>query len=115
MIIYVDNQTLGQEVWFDNLMIGHYFGAVAQEDHYYPFGLTLLTSVAAGATDQPMKYQGIELERHFGLETYETAFRGLDPQLGRFSSIDPKVDQFVFQSPYVAMDNNPVRKIDPLG
>lgn len=64
---------------------------------------------------QPYKYQGIELEKHFGLETYETFYRGLNPQIGRFNSIDPLADMFTHQSPYVSMNNNPALFIDPEG
>jgi RHS repeat-associated protein len=63
----------------------------------------------------PYKYQGVALERNFGLETFETFYRGLDPQIGRFNSIDPKAAKFFATSPYASMDNNPVSNVDPLG
>ncbi len=72
-----------------------------------------MNTSAASNTGQPYKYQGIELEKHFGLETYETFYRGLDPQLGRFNSIDPKPNYDI--SPYASMGNNPVLLTDPLG
>jgi len=114
VIVYVDNQTMGKDVWFDNVQVLHYNTQVLEENHYYPFGLTI-SSTAAGVTGQPYKYQGIELERHFGLETYETFYRGLDPQLGRFNSIDTKSELVYSMSPYVAMGNNPVIYTDFLG
>ncbi|MBL7705931.1 MAG: hypothetical protein JNM21_10350 [Taibaiella sp.] len=114
LVVYVDNQTMGKDVWFDNVQVLHYNTQVLEENHYYPFGLTLSTT-AMGITQQPLKYQGIELEKHFGLETYETFYRGLDPQLGRFNSIDPEAEQFYSLSPYVSMNNNPVSYIDPEG
>jgi RHS repeat-associated protein len=64
---------------------------------------------------QNYKYQSIELEKHFGLETYETDYRGLDPQLRRFNQIDPLAELFPYQSVYAAMDNNPVSNTDPDG
>jgi RHS repeat-associated protein len=114
LIVYVDNQSLGKDVWFDNIQILHYNAEVQEETHYYPFGLAL-TSSAMGVTEQPYKYQGIELEKHFGYEMYETFPRSLDPQLGRFNSIDPKAEKYYSFSPYVSMGNNPVSYIDPLG
>lgn len=68
-----------------------------------------------GTIMQPYKYQGIELERNFGLETYETFYRGLDPQLGRWNGIDIKSEKYYHLSPYAAMANNPVMLVDPLG
>jgi RHS repeat-associated protein len=116
VIIFIDNQSLGKQVWFDNVMVGHYRGEVAEENHYYPFGLTLETSpMVTGVTNNPLKYQAVELEKHFGLETYETFFRGLDPQLGRFNSIDPKAENHFDINPYVSMGNNPVLNVDPRG
>lgn len=101
-------------VWFDNVQVLHYNTQVLEENHYYPYGLTVSAS-AMGMTQQPLKYQGIELEKNFGLETYETYYRGLDPQLGRFNSIDPKAEKYYSTSPYVSMDNNPILNIDPRG
>jgi hypothetical protein len=49
------------------------------------------------------------------LETFETFYRGLDPQIGRFNCVDPLADFIDYQSPYVSMDNNPVFYVDPDG
>ena len=48
---------------------------------------------------------------------YETKYRQLDPQLGRWRTVDPKADTdyLVSQSPYSSMDNNPILKNDPNG
>jgi RHS repeat-associated protein len=116
LLVYIDNQSIGKDVWFDNLSVSTYASNVIEEDHYYPFGLTLNTSpLQTGMKEQNYKYQNIELEKHFGLETYETPNRGLDPQLGRFNQVDPKAELTYDISTYAAMDNNPVLKTDPLG
>ncbi|WP_158605983.1 DUF6443 domain-containing protein [Taibaiella sp. KBW10] len=113
VVVYVDNRSIGTDVWFDNVQVSHYSGQVLEEDHYYPFGLAI-TDNAAG-NSQPYKYQGIELEKNFGLETYETFYRGLDPQLGRFNQLDPKAEVDLSLSPYVSMRNNPASYTDPMG
>ncbi|WEK17959.1 MAG: DUF6443 domain-containing protein [Candidatus Pedobacter colombiensis] len=115
LIVYIDNQSIGKDVWFDNLSLNMYTSEVTEEDHYYPFGLTVNMFTNTGVAANPYKYQGITLEKHFGLETYETFFRGLDPQLGRFNSIDPKAATNTSISPYAAMENNPVLFTDVLG
>ena len=43
-----------------------------------------------------------------GGNSYTTEFRQLDPRLGRWLSIDPKVTSMPWQSPYCSMDNNPI-------
>jgi RHS repeat-associated protein len=59
--------------------------------------------------------QNKEFSDGTGLETYETGFRMLDPQLGRFTQIDPLADMTHFQSAYQFADNDPVSGNDPTG
>jgi len=50
-----------------------------------------------------------------GLEMYETPFRGYDPQLGRFSQVDPLADILEGFSPYSFALNNPISYNDAWG
>jgi RHS repeat-associated protein len=47
--------------------------------------------------------------------SYTTEFRQYDPRLGRWLSLDPLFQNFPWQSPYVAFDNNPIVNNDPRG
>lgn len=62
-----------------------------------------------------MGYQGSERDDEVsgGGNSYTTFFRGLNPRLGRWLSIDPKYKHN--ESPYADMGNNPIYFIDPLG
>jgi RHS repeat-associated protein len=112
-------------VFFDNFTVQYKQGPVLEENHYYPGGLTM-----AGISDKALKTsyaenkyrwnKGSELQnKEFsdgsGLELYETFYRSLDPQLGRFWQIDPLVLKYPEWSPYVYGIDNPIRFNDPDG
>ena len=88
---------------------------------YSPFGVQLSgrTFTASGVTKKYRRgYQGSEMDNEVKSgegNSYTTEFRQLDPRLGRWLSIDPKVSSMPWQSPYCSMDNNPVLLNDPLG
>jgi RHS repeat-associated protein len=60
-------------------------------------------------------YQGSEMDKEVKGDgnSYTTTFRQLDPRLGRWMSLDPKVT--AWESPYVSMGNNPITQNDILG
>ncbi len=113
---------------------------VLEENHYYPFGLkhtnynsnikaygvenegeqievALKTPFGEQgiATEYTNKYKfnGMEYQDELGLNLYDMDMRDYDPAIGRWTGIDP-VTHFS-QSPYCAMDNNPVFWSDPSG
>ncbi|MBI1836359.1 MAG: hypothetical protein HYR91_03740 [Flavobacteriia bacterium] len=47
--------------------------------------------------------------------SYTTEFRMLDPRIGRWLSLDPLMSKYPWQSPYVSMDNSPIRISDHKG
>ncbi|HVY74704.1 MAG TPA: DUF6443 domain-containing protein [Puia sp.] len=123
LYIWVSNETPNWNVFFDNLRVAHYTGPMLEETHYYPFGLTMagISSKALKPYYTENKYRwnkGSELQnKEFsdgsGLEMYETHFRELDPQLGRWWQIDPKPDES--QTLYGSMDDDPILRNDPDG
>ncbi len=145
LYVWVSNETQGWDVFFDNFSVYYKQGPVLEENHYYPFGLTM-----AGISDKAIKTsyaenkyrynKGSELQNkefidQSGLEWYETHYRMLDPQLGRWNQIDPKCEAAInpaakenenaedeaevggleSMSPYASMGNDPIHHNDPDG
>ncbi|MCR9064911.1 MAG: DUF6443 domain-containing protein [Cytophagales bacterium] len=86
--------------------------AVVQENHYYPFGAVMEGVGVTGDWYREL-YQGNELVKFNGYETYDFNLRQYDPWEGRFASIDP-VD-FYSLSGYAGMLNNPLSYTDKNG
>jgi len=74
-----------------------------------------ISSKALNSAPENKKYNGIELNDDLGLNTYDAFFRNLDPQIGRWWQIDPKIESMEMWSPYASNYNNPIRFSDPLG
>jgi RHS repeat-associated protein len=116
--IYVSNETPLWDVFFDNLQVSHTKSPLLEETHYYPFGLTMagISSKTVGKLRNKFKFNaGTELNEEFDLHYYETNFRSLDPQVGRFWQIDPMAEAVLEYSPYSYANNNPITFNDPLG
>ncbi len=91
---------------------------IVQENHYYPFGLNIqgLEFVLPNTdTNTTHLFNGKSLLLKNYLEYFDHGSRFLDPQIGRWHTMDIMAGQFISQSPYVAMQNNPVNNIDPNG
>ena len=117
--IYTSNES-GQDVFFDNLIVTHNGGALLEETHYYPFGLTM-AGISRNAlkgkqySENRKKYNGIDFSEDLNLHQYDAFHRTLDPQIGRWKQIDPKIDHMESWSPYVSNYDNPIRYSDSLG
>ncbi|GAA0563630.1 RHS repeat-associated core domain-containing protein [Chitinophaga japonensis] len=117
LYVYTSNETQ-QDVFFDNVVVNTIQGPLLEETHYYPFGLTMngISSNALKGVNYPenrKKYNGIEHTTDLDLNQYDAFYRNLDPQIGRWWQVDPKPTDW--ESPYIAMSNNPIRYKDFLG
>jgi RHS repeat-associated protein len=77
---------------------------------YYPFG-EVMPGRNSNPTDHLYGYQGQEKVGN-GSKWYNFNLRMYNPALGRFNTIDPYSQ---FNSPYLAMANNPISFVDPDG
>ena len=83
---------------------------------YYPFGAPYADPAAVlNASLQSYKYNGKELDRMHGLDTYDYGARQYDPILGRWERVDPLCEKYYSVSPYAYCHNNPVMYVDPNG
>jgi RHS repeat-associated protein len=117
--IYFTNES-DETVYFDNFYLSHERGPIVEETHYYPFGLTMAgissKAVGFGGVENKKRFNGgTELNTAFDINLYETNFRSLDPQLGRFWQVDLYGDITAESSPYAFGNNNPLTFNDPLG
>ncbi len=88
-------------------------GTIYQVTDYYPFGAPYADPDAVLSADrQPYKYNGKELDRMHGLDTYDYGARQYYSILGRWDRMDPLCEKYYSLSPYNYCGGNPVNAID---
>ncbi len=104
LYVYVsyENQSTN-EVFFDDIQVTLTESPIVQENHYYPFGLTLTGIGKQGSN--PWKFGEQEEQNELNLSWYGYRFRSHDPALGRFIQIDPLADDFPYNSTYSFSEN----------
>jgi RHS repeat-associated protein len=89
-------------------------GTIEQINHYYPFG-GLMGESKNLSSNQRYKYNGKELDRMNGLDSYDYGARLHNAPVGRWMSVDPLAEVDYNISPYVYCGDNPVIYTDPTG
>ena len=91
-------------------------GILCQVTNYYPFGAPYADPDAVLSADrQPYKYNGKELDRMHGLDTYDYGARQYYSILGRWDRMDPLCEKYYSLSPYNYCGGNPINAIDKEG
>ncbi len=98
----------------NNRITYHYSGSapvIDQEVEYYPFGSMF---AANNLQNNLYLYNGKELNNEF-FENYDYGARMYDPQIGRWTTVDPAAELGRRWSPYTYTFDNPMRFTDPDG
>lgn len=116
--VYISNES-PQTVYFDNLQVALNRGHLIEDDGYYPYGLQI-----AGISDEKLGdphegmlinnylYNDKELFEQGGLDWYNYGFRNYDPQIARFTQLDPLTDEFATLTPYQYASDEPIGNVD---
>ncbi len=113
VFVYLSNES-NENVYFDNLQVSQEHSRIAEESHYYPYGLKIagISSRAFNKLQNKHGYQGEYSEQEEETGWNEFDLRMYDPQIGRWNGVDPYDEG---ASPYVSMDADPVNVVDPDG
>ena len=88
---------------------------IVQSNDYYPFGLAFNSYARENSIAQDYKYNGKEEQNELGLGWLDYGARMYQPEIGRFSTIDPAGEKFYPLSPYSYSANSPTLLSDPTG
>ncbi len=89
-------------------------GNVAQTMDYYPFGAEFCHSSTASDV-QSRKYNGKELDKMHGLNTYDYGARQYNPVTARWDRVDPLCEKYYDVSPYSFCLDSPINLVDRSG
>lgn len=105
--VFVANES-DQDVYFDDMVVEHTPQLIVQENHYYPFGMELEGINKLNKPEHRWKFQGQEEQKEFGLNWSSFKWRNADVALGRFFSVDPLAEKYVYNSTYAFSENHVV-------
>lgn len=110
--IYLSNEELGKEVYFDDFKVTHTKSPVIQSDDYYPFGLTFNSYKRENSLKNKMLFQGQEHIDDLDLGWGSFKWRNHMSDIGRFFNVDPLADKYVHNSPYAFSENKVIAHIE---
>jgi RHS repeat-associated protein len=123
LYVYLSNES-NQNVDFDNLVVNQRRGPLVEQKDYYAFGMEIpgLSSKAfkPNYNVNRLGYNGKELQSQefsdsSGLSWDDYGARMYDPQIGRWSVIDPMTEKSRRWTSYAYACDNPIRYMDPDG
>ena len=89
-------------------------GTVVQRMEYYPSGLQFCDNTT-DSDKQPQRYNGKELDKMHGLNTYDYGARQYNPVTARWDRMDPLCEKYYGVSPYAYCVGNPMNAVDADG
>jgi RHS repeat-associated protein len=115
LYVFISNENpVMQNVYFDDLKIVRHTYVETVSD-YYAFGLQFNTYQRGSSVKQNLLYNGKEMQDELSLGWLDYGARMYQPEIGRFSTVDPEGEKFYPLSPYSYSANSPVLLSDPTG
>ena len=114
LLVYASS-LMSRSIYLDQTNLTFYSGALLEDNHYYPFGLTLTTSTTSATEKNNYKLTTKELQDDLGLNVYDFGARIHDEQTGRWWQMDPLIEKDRRSSPYSYLDGNVVKFFDATG
>jgi RHS repeat-associated protein len=103
------------EVYFDDFKVTQTKSPVVATNDYYAFGFQSVSNSRENSLEQKYLYNGKELQDELNLGWLDYGARMYQPELGRFSTIDPHSDSYFGWTPFNYVADNPILLIDPDG
>jgi RHS repeat-associated protein len=111
--VYISNES-SDPVYFDDLSVIQEHSHIAEENHYYPYGLKIggISSNAVAKLQNKIKFTDQLFDDDGDLNWYGMKYRNYDPQIGRFLQTDPLSDFYPHNSPYAYAENAVINSVD---